>query len=169
MNLDLREFKTFPAEVAVDFEADSAEYGIEGVSFRDLMSVRLTIQKIKEEYYCQGYVMVPVEEECSRCLNMFNMELSGDLSFVIKSKEGKAVISENSGEDVIHVKASESVIELNDLIRQALLLSLPLKPLCRPECRGLCPSCGVNLNEETCDCKEEEIDERWEGLRDMLE
>jgi uncharacterized protein len=169
MNLDLREFKSFPAEVALDFEADSAECGIEGVSFRDLMSVKLTIQKVREEYYCQGYVVVPVEEECSRCLNMFNTELSGELSFVVKTGEGKALISENSGEDVVHVKAGELVVELNDLIRQALLLSLPLKPLCSPDCKGLCPSCGANLNEETCDCKAEEMDERWEGLRDLLE
>ena len=169
MNLDLREFDSFPAEVSVDFEADSADIGIEGVSFRDLMSVRMTIQKVKEEYYCQGYVAVAVEQECSRCLEMFESELTGDLTFIVKADEGEAVMATDARAEIVHVKSGEPVVEMNELIRQTLILSLPLKPLCNPDCRGLCPSCGVNLNEETCTCKTEEIDDRWEGLSDLME
>lgn len=169
MNLDLREFEAFPAEVSVDFEADNADYGIDGVSFRDMMSLRLTIQKVKGEYYCQGYVSVPVEEECSRCLSMFHSELAGDLSFVVKTDAGDSVLAGDEGAEVLFVKTSDPIVEMNDLIRQALVLSIPMKPLCSSECKGLCLNCGVNLNEETCECKSEEIDERWEGLRDLLE
>ncbi|UCD95185.1 MAG: DUF177 domain-containing protein [Candidatus Zixiibacteriota bacterium] len=169
MNLDLREFDAFPAEVSLDFEADSADFGIEGVSFRDLMSVRMTIQKVVEEYYCQGYVAVSVEEECSRCLEMFDSELSGDLTFIVKTDEGEAVMATDTRAEIVHVRSGEPVVEMNELIRQTLILSIPLKPLCSPECRGLCPSCGVNLNEETCTCKTEEIDDRWEGLSDLME
>jgi uncharacterized protein len=169
MNLDLREFGTFPAEVSVDFEADNADFGIEGVSFRDLMSVRLTIQKVREEYYCQGYVTVPVEEECSRCLETFNSELSGDLTFIVKTDEGDAVMATDNRAEIVYVKLSEPVVDMNELIRQTLVLSLPLKPLCSPDCKGICPNCGVNLNEESCTCKTEETDDRWEGLSDLIE
>jgi len=169
MNLDLRDYTTFPAEVAIDIEADNADYGVEGVAFRDVMSLRLNIQKVGEEYFCQGSVAVPVEQECARCLNLFETELSGELHFAIRTHVGKFVMAADKDADVITVKSHEPVIELNELIRQTLSLSIPMKPICNEECRGLCPNCGVNLNEEECDCKEEDIDERWEGLQGLVE
>ncbi len=169
MILDLRDIATFPAEFAIESELDNNEYGIERVSFRDLMSLRLVIQKVQEDYYCQGTVTVPVEEECSRCLNIFDAELTGDLNFIIKTGEGKTETSATGEEDIVYIKPSEPVIDLHHLIRESLILSLPLKPLCDEDCRGLCPDCGVNLNEETCNCKREEDDERWEGLKSLLE
>jgi len=167
MNLDLRQFESFPAEFSAEIEASSMEYEIAGVEFRDFMTVKIDIQKVKDEYYCHGRAAVPVEEECSRCLNPFDAELSGNFSFIIRTSEGKNPAADE--EDILYTKGNEPVVELNDIIRETLLLSLPLKPLCSEECRGLCPSCGVNLNEETCDCRNEESDERWEGLKDLLE
>jgi uncharacterized protein len=169
MNLDLRDFAAFPAEVSIEAELDSSEYGIEHIAFRDLMSLKLQIQKLQDEYYCQGTVQMPVEEECSRCLNLFDTDLTGDLNFIIKTGDDKSLLSRVNDEDVIHVKPGEPVVDLNNLIREALILSLPLKPLCDEDCKGLCPNCGVNLNEESCDCQNEESDERWEGLKDLLE
>jgi len=169
MNLDLRDFESFPAEISVDVEADSADYGIDGIAFREPMNVKLAIQKVNEEYYCQGDAVVKVEVECSRCLEMFNLELAGELNFVIKTERGKPVLSSDANEEVIYVKSHEPVVELNEPIRQALLLSLPIKPICFPECKGLCPNCGVNLNEENCSCTGKDVEERWEGLRDLME
>jgi len=167
--LDLREFDSFPAEYAVEFEADNEDYGIPGVAFRDLMSIRMSIQQIKGEYYCLGNVTVPVEEECARCLEIFDTELSGELNFIIKSEESKAVLATDSGAQVVTISAAHPVIDMTDLIKESLMLALPMKPLCSDDCKGLCPSCGANLNEEKCDCEVEEIDERWEGLKDLLE
>jgi len=167
MNLDLRQFETFPAEFNANFEADNVEFGIEGVAFCDLMNLRLTIHKVNEDYYCQGHITVPVEEECARCLIMFPARLYGDLDFVVKAEENKGT-APAEGEEVIYTKTAEPVVDLTDLIRETLILSLPMKPLCDVECKGLCPDCGANLNEETCECKHEESDERWEGLKDLL-
>jgi len=169
MNLDLREFESFPAEVSVDVEADSADYGIDGIGFHEPTNVRLVIQKVKDEYYCHGEATVKVEAECSRCLELFDLELIGELNFVVKTEQGEAVLSSDANVEVIYVDSHEPVIELNEPIRQALMLSIPIKPVCNPECKGLCPSCGANLNEGSCDCTGKEVDERWEGLRDLMD
>jgi uncharacterized protein len=169
MNFDIREFDSFPAEFIADVEADSREYEIEGVSFKDVMSVRIDIQKVGEEFYCHGFVSVPIEQECSRCLNPFDGELSGDLSFIIKTSDAKIPQKGMEEEDIIYVRANKPVVDLNEIIRESLILSLPSKPLCNEDCKGLCPNCGVNLNEESCECRGGEADERWEGLRDLLE
>ena len=169
MNLDVRDYKDFPAEVTLEVEADNAEYGVDVQTFTDVMKIELAIQKVSEEYLCQGEVTVMTEMECSRCLSSFEAELAGELNFIIRTGPGKAVMATDQGADVLIAEVGQPVVELNDLIRQALSLSIPLKPLCSEECLGICPYCGANRNEEPCNCVDEETDERWEGLKDLYE
>ena len=61
----------------------------------------------------------------------------------------------------------DDVIDLEPLVRDALLLELPLAPLCAPDCAGLCPTCGVNHNLTRCECVTTEIDPRWAALRSL--
>jgi uncharacterized protein len=61
----------------------------------------------------------------------------------------------------------DDVIDLEPMVRDALLLELPLAPLCRDDCAGLCPTCGANRNDEPCDCAEAEPDPRWAALRSL--
>src|SRR3989304_2472165 len=84
MKLDLRDFSVFPVDLTFESETDARELELEGIAVRDLMTVKMNIQKVNEEYYCQGFVRLPVEEECSRCLNLFDSELLGDFSFIVK-------------------------------------------------------------------------------------
>jgi len=170
MYLDLRAFETFPADAEVEVETDNLDYESDIVALRDLVRVRLTIQQIGEEFFCQGQVVAPVEEECDRCLTLFKDELTNDVSFIVKIGEEKSnLTTDDESENVIYLKPGEHVVDLRDLVREAIILALPIKPLCDPECKGLCPQCGANLNEETCECKIEEYDTRWEGLKDLLE
>lgn len=168
MNLDLHSFDTFPAETTLEFEADSIDFDTQGFSFKDLLTIKIGLQQIEDEYFCQAYLTVPVEEECCRCLTLFDNELSSDFNFSIKIGKGESVLSsESDNSDVILLGDKDHVVDLSDVIREALVLTLPSKPLCDESCRGLCPNCGVNLNEESCKCKGEEIDDRWEDLRDL--
>ncbi len=170
MNLDLHEFETYPADAVLEIKADNIEFENNNISIRDLLKVKLTIQKVGEEFFCQGYVTAPVEEECSRCLVLFEEELAGDLSFIIETGEAKSVLSSDIDENtVIHLKPGEHVADIGEVVREAVLLAIPTKPLCDTNCRGFCPSCGTNLNEETCGCKVDKTDDRCEELRGLLE
>jgi uncharacterized protein len=60
-------------------------------------------------------------------------------------------------------------IDLSLLVRDTVLTNLPFNPLCRPDCRGLCPQCGADQNADPCDCVREEGDIRWAALRDLLD
>jgi uncharacterized protein len=167
MTLDLREYSAFPVDVALEVELDELEDSIAGATFQELATVKLNLQKMKEEYYCHGEIVAPAEIECSRCLEPYHDELRGELSFVVRHGETKPVLTSDDSDDIIVLKANEHTIDLTDLIRQAISLALPMKPVCSSECRGLCPSCGANLNEEDCDCSTDDIDDRWEGLKDL--
>jgi DUF177 domain-containing protein len=169
MNLELRQLTVFPADVTFESETvDSFEEAFEGLTFKEPMRFEINVQKIKEEYFCQGRAVTIVESECSRCLENYTYELKGELNFIIKTDEGKPILASDVTEDVIYLKPNEHVVDLTETVRQAFMLEIPLKPICSENCRGLCPSCGVNLNEETCGCSGDEIDERWEGLKDLL-
>jgi uncharacterized protein len=58
-------------------------------------------------------------------------------------------------------------IELDDLVKEEILLAMPGHTLCREECKGLCANCGVDLNQNNCDCATKQIDSRWEKLKDL--
>ena len=58
-------------------------------------------------------------------------------------------------------------IELDDLVREELLLSVPVNVLCREDCRGLCPACGIDRNLSECQCQTDEVDSRWAKLKEL--
>ncbi|MFH2036054.1 MAG: hypothetical protein ABIJ45_06590, partial [Candidatus Zixiibacteriota bacterium] len=95
----------------MEYEADNADYGIDSVSFCDLMSLNLNIQRVGDEYYCHGEVSVCVEQECARCLNIFESELAGDLNFIARTEKDKAVLSSDPGQDTVFFRPGEPVIE----------------------------------------------------------
>jgi len=66
-----------------------------------------------------------------------------------------------------YLLSDDDIVDLEPLIRDALLLELPAVPLCRPDCQGLCPACGVDHNLTSCDCTDAEPDSRWAALRSL--
>jgi uncharacterized protein len=61
----------------------------------------------------------------------------------------------------------QHILDLTEVVRQSLYLNQPSQVLCQPDCLGLCPHCGANRNEESCDCEEEQIDARWSDLQTL--
>ena len=60
------------------------------------------------------------------------------------------------------------ILDLCEAVRQQIVLAEPMQPLCRPDCAGLCPACGANLNDGPCVCPPLDVDTRWAGLRDLV-
>jgi uncharacterized protein len=76
--------------------------------------------------------------------------------------------SETEDDDVSTTFYQDEAIDLSELLREQFYLVLPMKPLCRESCKGLCPQCGVNLNVETCACKPEWEDPRLAALKALI-
>jgi len=161
-------FDEYPAETSI--YADSCELA----RLDDLVvQVRaahadLDIQKAADEYYCQGQVAARVVVECARCLGKFETELAGEVDFVVCSQQEATRHREVDEEDYVCFEGNDLRVDIVVPVRQALVLSMPMKPLCSEDCRGLCPKCGANLNERTCDCKNETPDPRWDGLKNLF-
>jgi len=103
---------------------------------------------------------------CARCLEPFAHALHIDLEEEFRPRIDifTGAVLPNVGEDASLIINEYHVLDLSEVLRQAMLLTQPLPPLCRDDCAGLCPTCGVNKNLETCDCHTVEIDSRWAAL-----
>ena len=114
----------------------------------------------------KGTLHTEVEVICSRCLSLFNSPLTLNIEeeyFPVTDvvSGGSLPSPEEPGCFTID---EHHVIDLTEAIRQYALLAIPMKPLCRGDCAGLCPNCGHNLNQGPCDCSPQEIEPHWAEL-----
>lgn len=98
-----------------------------------------------------GTVEGEAKTSCARCLNEFPLSVTGDIEGYFLLDAEKAA-PEDMDDDEFDVLPADNIIDLEPLIRAALLLEFPLVPLCEDDCKGLCPTCGANLNEGPCNC-----------------
>lgn len=169
MKLDLRQFAEFPAVATVTIEAGEIAPVAEEVRQIGPLSLDLTIQKGAEEYYCHGTLAGTVALECSRCLSAYDESVRESVTFIACGEQVVQQLREEAADDEEYVvfSGSDAQVDLNEPIRQALLVALPMMPLCSDECKGLCPGCGANRNSTRCACQSDVVDPRWAALTDM--
>lgn len=169
MMLDLRAIADFPARVTLEDDASRLELAVPGLTVSGVARVELDIVRSDNVYYCTGTVVCSAQLECSRCLEQYPQTIRGTVEFTIVETGGGADIDRDAlGDTTVVVPVGTSPVDITDPVREAILLEIPLKPLCRETCRGLCPYCGINRNEQQCNCTTESTDPRWDGLRDLL-
>lgn len=169
MILDLREFEEFPAQTTLTAEAGEIAPIRDDVTSVGAVELALTVQQSGEEYFIQGSVAATVGVECARCLVSCDLPLAGQVDFIVTTaevREQQATEAVDS-EDYVVVDGNVLHADLTEVVRQGLVLELPMKPICRADCKGLCPECGANRNEKPCDCRPEQVDPRWEGLKKL--
>jgi len=121
------------------------------------------------EVRIQGRLAVEMTAQCDRCLGRakFPLDTAFDLfyrpvSFIAREEE----VEIDEGEAEIGFYEGGGM-ELEELLREQVLLALPMQRICSDLCKGICPVCGKNRNETTCDCRLETADDRWGALRDL--
>ena len=112
---------------------------------------RLTVQLAGRELLARGVLEQDFEAVCSRC--------GADFDFTVTVPDFLASLETDE---------KTEFVDLTDELRQSIILALPTYPVCRADCRGVCPTCGRNLNEGPCACVHEERDGRWGALDALL-
>lgn len=105
-------------------------------------------------------VALNYETVCDRCLQPLHRSFQAQFSHVLA-----ADLNDEDNDDFILVE--DMHFNVDELLREDILLALPTKILCKRDCKGLCPMCGVNLNEQSCNCKPP-VDPRWAALQALL-
>jgi uncharacterized protein len=147
------------------FRADSGEIGLDS-NFNRAVNVDATLDKSPRQLLLRAEVKTGGRFQCDRCLEEFEQSLSSHYSMVYVFDHADSASLPPDEMQVIGVDTPS--IDLAEDVRQVVLLSVPLKLLCREDCKGLCPHCGANRNERGCDCRETNDNPQWRGLEGLL-
>ena len=143
---------------------------IEGVKIIQPFKAILRIEKRGVEVFVKGVVSGEVELQCSRCLKEYILPIKTLLEVTYHP------VQNLNKEELIELKRDEmdvdfykeGLIDTEDIIRDQILLNIPMKPLCSEDCKGLCTICGTDLNYSECGCIVQEIDPRMAILQSLL-
>jgi uncharacterized protein len=133
---------------------------------------RVKFTKIPQGILVNGKFDTVVEVNCGRCLDPFDVPVAIEVEEEFRPSldlQTGARLPHSEDEDQATVIDEKHIIDLTEVVRQDLLLALPSTPLCREACKGLCPTCGQNLNDGPCDCPDDSVDHRWDALRALLD
>jgi len=144
------------------FQVEPREIGLDE-RFTGTVDVTVELEKTPTQVELMGRASAEGRFACDRCAEEFTQALKGSWRMHYLWNETEAAQWDPS--EVQIVPPTLAVIDLGEDVRQTLILAVPLKLLCRPECKGLCPQCGTNLNQATCNCSSEPGDSRWDALR----
>ena len=174
MNLNLLKADETPLLFEGDFDLAANEAVKDVVSLSGPVSVKGKIEKGARGYRLHAGFRFTGESSCSRCLIGIPVAHQGEFELLLQPEQDQPEEEEHAlsaGELDVAWYPESKELELDPLVAEQVVLALPMKPLCREECAGLCPTCGANRNEAPCNCPETPADSRWsalEGLRDRL-
>ncbi len=149
--------------ISIDFEIDFADNDT-GLCFLKPARVQGQLVNMGGSLELSARVDTEIRYTCDRCLECFDREFECSFEEVLK-KEDTRLADENP--DAIYFQGNS--VEIDDIVLNNIILSLPLKSLCSEECKGLCPECGQNLNFEKCSCDTRSVDPRFDVLDKFFE
>jgi len=123
-----------------------------------------------EQVRLRGEIKTEVELLCDRCAAPERVPLAVEFDTSFIPQEVEAVKAENvelAAEDLVLSSYEGDAVDLDELVREQILLALPSRHLCREDCQGLCQKCGADLNAGRCSCEQGEIDPRWAALAEL--
>lgn len=164
MLIDLKKyFSGEDIEQQIDYTIDLSDVDIDGYKpFITPVHVVGNIKAFASSAELHVTVSYAFSMPCNRCLVETRKEFSHSISHVLVNK----LNDEEDFDDYIVVEGE--TLDLDELIYSDIILLIPQKYLCSEDCKGLCPTCGKNLNEGECACSKQQIDPRLEALRQLL-
>ncbi|MEW6278277.1 MAG: DUF177 domain-containing protein, partial [Candidatus Eremiobacterota bacterium] len=137
----------------------------DGLELTAPVSAEFKLTNAGSRILADGTVATTARLLCCRCAEPFEHPLTVEVQESFVPEDSREVPREDLQlEDLSIFTYREDRLEFDEILRQNLIAALPVKPLCRPDCRGLCDQCGQNLNQKACNCSGEEIDPRWGPL-----
>ncbi len=173
MRLDLSHIRQSETPFDRRYEPDAFAGTVEDYRVIAPVILRMTIHKDKDRFRLVGTVETQLEIECSRCLERFALPVDRtfDLRYLPTGESASGAKDDEdeiADDDVSITFYRDDAIDLGDVQREQFYLALPMKPLCRPDCRGICPHCGINRNVESCQCESRWEDPRLAGLKTLM-
>jgi len=132
--------------------------------YPDDINVKVEVNKFAKNISCKAEISTRMHLTCDRCLAEFDENILEMFDILFHIGQDELNIDE---ENVVALLPDQKEIDLTSYIQETLILSIPMKILCRADCKGICPNCGADLNKEECRCIDKPMDSRWEDLKKL--
>ena len=177
MEFRILELEREPVEFDLKLAPGAIDYGDEATQVGDLATSGSAEvihehrgpKDIVADIRLRGHFAGSFQVPCARCIEPVEIPLAAEFDLIFRPLGADADVPERSitaSETEIGYYQGDSLL-LEDVLREQVLLSLPVRTLCKPDCKGLCPRCGANRNLQPCSCDEGPSDPRWEALTDL--
>jgi uncharacterized protein len=158
MKLDLDRQDFGRSELDIDGTVEVGMSSSEPVQVR--LKGQLDVQNLESRFLVDGVLQAHGRVDCGRCLEKFELRWDVPVQVIVLRNVDS---DENEGETLM-ILQQDGEVDLTDSLRDCSVLSYPQTTVCKSDCKGLCATCGIDLNQGTCECVEQDIDPRWEGL-----
>lgn len=171
MRVELASLERQGGKFGHDYQPDELELNEERVTLVAPPRIAGRIQQSDSRVTVKGEVSAELQLECDRCLKSLSIPVAStfEVGYVTPDIYRAGQAAELLDEDLSLSVFDGEVMDIDELVREQLLLVLPAQVLCREECKGLCPECGGDKNLADCKCQEIEIDPRWAGLKEIVD
>jgi uncharacterized protein len=177
MFLDIKDLERHPLDFEEEFQPGVIDLGpdasqrtpLKASGHAEVIEEHHGKHQIVQDIRLRGHLAAGLELQCARCLEPVKQEVTRDFELLYRplgADAGRDELSVTDAEAEIGYYQGDGLL-LEDVLREQVLLALPLKVTCGPDCKGLCPQCGKNLNQEQCSCSTAVEDPRWAALKEV--
>lgn len=170
MRIELEKLDKAGNKFAHSYEPEEIVLDEEHARLTGPPSLSMRVSRNGNEVRLLGKINATAEVDCDRCLKTVSLPIEADfdVKYVPTEDYTPTEAAELQEEDLSVSFFDGETIDVDELVREQVLLNMPARALCGDECKGLCPVCGTDRNTNSCDCESLEIDPRWAGLKAVM-
>jgi DUF177 domain-containing protein len=167
MRIELKNLEAGRGEFAHLYQPEELDLTDERVALCGPASLSGGIRQSGLEVFVTGHLKTCAQVECDRCLKPIEIPVDSDFALeYITEADYEANSTAELTEDLMSVSVFDGEgIDLDEIVKEQILLAIPTRSLCTPDCKGFCPQCGADRNAKDCGCEDREIDPRWAALQ----
>ena len=169
MRIELENLKGSKGDFAHVYQPEELNPVDDRIQLIAPIAVNGKVRLAGNEVFVNGHVETRAQVECDRCLKPIELPVNADfaLEYITGSEYESTDVAELSeGEMSVAVFDGEA-IDVDEIVKEQILLAVPTRMLCREDCKGICPQCGADRNMGECSCVTDDIDPRWAALKNL--
>ena len=134
------------------------------IFYDDHITCELSAKIVQFGFQLSGVIKATTKYECVRCLCNNLKDVTLPIKLWLSAKE---ILTRDDDQEMVHFPKNINQIDMDESISDIIRLAVPINPNCNDNCKGICPNCGINLNQSSCDCKLDSHDSPWDVLNNF--
>ena len=169
MRIELENLEGGQGDFAYVYQPDELNPVDERVRLTASAAVTGKVRLSGNEVFVNGHVDTRAQVECDRCLQPVEAPVSADfaLEYITGSEYESSEVPELTDAEMSVSVFDGEALDVDEIVKEQILLAVPTRMLCREDCKGICPECGIDRNTGECNCVADDIDPRWAALKNL--